>query len=78
MFRVVHAQFITLVDFRHGYWQVQMDLHSQVLAAFVTHEGQYARTVMLFGLKNSIATFQRMTIHSYLSTKPMPLHIEMI
>lgn len=53
------AKYITLLDLRRGYWQVPLEPSSRLLTAFACHRGQFAWTVMPFGLKNAAQTFQR-------------------
>lgn len=59
IYRVSKARFITLIDLLKGYWQIKLDPGCRHLTSFVTHRGQYAFTVMPFGLRNAAATFQR-------------------
>ena len=55
-----HASYLSTLDLRSGYWQVEMDPTSRPLTAFVTHKGLFECTVMPFGLTNAPATFQRL------------------
>lgn len=55
---VAMASYITVLDLTRGYWQIPVEERSQKFTAFVTNRGQYAWTVMPYGLKNSAATFQ--------------------
>ena len=59
MIRYHRLIFMTL-DFVAGYWQFQMDRDSQEKTAFKTHFGCYEFCVLLFGLYNGLATFQRL------------------
>jgi len=52
--------YITLLDLRSGYWQVPLAKASQEKAAFTTVRGTFQPTVLMFGLHNSPATFQRL------------------
>src|SRR6266542_566597 len=63
-------KYYTSIDLASGYWQVEVDENSQDIIAFVTPWGLYQFNVMLFGLTNAPATFQRLmnyVLHDYLN-----------
>ena len=58
--RVEGATIFTALDLRWGYHNVRIKEGDEWKAAFSTPRGLFEPTVMLFGMKNSPATFQRM------------------
>ena len=43
-----------------GYWQVPLSEGAKEISAFMTPDGLFQYTVILFGMQNASATFQRM------------------
>ena len=58
--QIGNAKFVSTFDMLKGYWQVPLTLRAREISAFVTPSGLYQYKVMLFGMKNAPATFQRM------------------
>ncbi|GFU98241.1 hypothetical protein TNCV_672551 [Trichonephila clavipes] len=54
------AKFFSSMDFRSGYWQIEIDEADREKTAFITPEGLYEFKVMPFGLCNAPATFEKM------------------
>ena len=56
--RKTHYQ---IFDLLKGFWQIPLADRAKEISAFVTPDGLYKYIVMPFGMKNSPATFQRLT-----------------
>lgn len=59
LYEVARAKYVAILDMTRGYWQIPVEGSSQRYTAFATPKGLFARKVMLYGLRNSAATFQR-------------------
>ena len=55
-----NQQWFSSMDLASGYWQVAMSPEAKKKAAFVTNEGLFQFRVMLIGLCNAPATFERL------------------
>jgi len=67
--RLDEVKWFTSLDLKEAYYQVQMKKDKEWKMAFQTRYKHYKYTVMLFGLKNAPATFQRLindTLREYL------------
>jgi Reverse transcriptase (RNA-dependent DNA polymerase) len=58
--KIGQAKFLTKIDLFRGYWQVPMAEPSIPISAFVTPQRHFQWKCMAFGLRNALATFQRM------------------
>ena len=58
---ISQAKYITKFDLLKGFWQIPLTDRAKEISAFVTPNGLYQYKVMPFGMKNSPATFQRLT-----------------
>ncbi|GFY28973.1 retrovirus-related Pol polyprotein from transposon 297 [Trichonephila clavipes] len=58
-FLVGKKKFIIVLDMLKGYWSIPMEDSNKHLTAFRTHRRQYQWNVLLFGLRNAAATYQR-------------------
>lgn len=54
------AQYVTKLDLLKGYWQVPLTKRASTISAFVTPDTFLQYTVMVFGMRNTPATFQRL------------------
>ena len=54
------SQFVSKFDLLKGYLQVPLSERAKVISAFATPDRLYQYTVMPFGMRNALATFQRM------------------
>lgn len=60
------AKFVSKLDLLKGYWQVLLTERASKISAFVTPDHFLEYTVMVFGMCNAPATFQRL-VNSVLS-----------
>jgi len=58
--RLGRVKWFTSLNLKEAYYQVQMKEGEEWKMAFWTRYGHYEYTIMLFGLKNAPATFQRL------------------
>ena len=54
------AKYVRKIDLPKGFWQIPLTNRAKEISAFVTPDGLYQYKVIPFGMKNSIATFQRL------------------
>ena len=53
-------QWFSTLDLASGYWQVSLSQEARIKTALATHSGLFQFRVMLFGLCNAPATFERL------------------
>ena len=58
--QIGNGKFVSTFDMLKGYWQVPLTQRARKISMFVTPSGLYQYKVMPFGMKNALATFQRM------------------
>ena len=63
--QVARDKAYSFLDAFLGYNQVSIDAKDQHKTIFAKEWGIFAYKVMPFGLKNALATFQRLTIHAF-------------
>ncbi len=54
------VKWLTVLNLASAYWQILLTKRSQKYTAFLTAYGLYQFKVMLFGLVNALATFQKL------------------
>src|SRR6266542_3670563 len=54
------SKWFTVIDLVSAYWQIQLRKKDRPKIAFLTRNRQYQFKIMLFGLNNAPATFQRL------------------
>ena len=59
--KVGKARYVTKFDLLKEFWQVPLTDRAKEISAFVTPDGLYQYKVMPFGMKNSPASYQRLT-----------------
>ena len=57
---IAQHQLLSFMDAFFGYNQIRMDELDQEKTSFVTSQGLFCYKVMSFGLKNAVATYQRL------------------
>ena len=61
----VRHQLLSFMDAFSGYNQIKMDKEDQEKTSFITSQGLFCYKVMPFGLKNAMATYQRLVNHMF-------------
>ncbi|XP_019227392.1 PREDICTED: uncharacterized protein LOC109208705 [Nicotiana attenuata] len=57
---IIGHELLSFLDAYSGYNQILIEEEDQEKTTFITHQGMYCCRVMLFGLKNAGATYQRL------------------
>ena len=57
---MIGQDLLSFMDAYSGYNQIPMFEHDEEYTSFITYRGLYCYKVMLFGLKNVKATYQRL------------------
>lgn len=68
-------KFFTQLDFKSGFWQIEMEEKSREYTAFRTEDGQFQFKRMPFGLTNAPASFQKMINTVLAGLKGMNLQV---
>lgn len=66
---------MSFLDAFSGYHQIHMDPSDSEKTVFITSEGLHCYNVMLFGLKNAKATYQRMMDREFSKQKGRNLEV---
>lgn len=69
------SAFMSTMDLRSGYWQIEVAKNDREKTAFITPFGMYQFNRMPFGLRNAPATFQRLMDHLKNQIPDIPLLI---
>lgn len=57
--RIGSASYVTKLDLLKGYWQVSLNVRASEISALDTPDSFLQYNVMVFGMRNAPATFQR-------------------
>ena len=60
MHNLGEANFLTTLDMKKGYWQIEVDADTRPFTAFICDEGKFEFTRMPFGIKPASSIFQRL------------------
>lgn len=59
MVKTVNCKYFSTLDINSAFWSIPMKIQDRYKTAFVTHEGHFQWTCLLFGIKTAPAIFQR-------------------